>query len=65
MLQEVKDKIKASEDFAEVDANKEVHRPIQIIQRVCTGFEDHRQGIYGMVQAMRKLFLQMQKKETV
>ena len=38
---------------------------IQIIQHICTGFEDHRQGIYGMVQAMQKSFLRMQEKETI
>jgi hypothetical protein len=63
--EEVKDKIKAAANFEEIDRQKQVHRLIQVIQRVCMGFEDHRQGVYGMVQAMQKLFLHMQEKEFV
>ena len=36
-----------------------------MIQRICTGFDDHRQGFYSMVQALKKLHLHMQEKESV
>mmetsp|Transcript_1121 Transcript_1121/g.2410 ORF Transcript_1121/g.2410 Transcript_1121/m.2410 type:complete len:630 (-) Transcript_1121:237-2126(-) len=58
--QAVKDKIHASENFETIDENSEVHHLITLIQRVCTGFEEHRAQTYGIVEAMFQLHCYVQ-----
>ncbi len=46
--------------------NQLLHELIQKIKRICVGFDDHKQEVFNLVQALRALFLNTQsKKETV
>jgi hypothetical protein len=64
--QEVKDKLKATEDWEATQKNQSLHELIQKIKRICVGFDDHKQKIFNLVQALKTLFLCTQSnKETV
>jgi hypothetical protein len=64
--QEVKDKLEATEDWEATQKNQSLHKLIQKIKRICVGFDDHKQEVFNLVQALKTLFLYTQSnKETM
>jgi hypothetical protein len=60
--QEVKDKLEGTDDWATTQKEQSLHNLINKIERICVGFDDHKQE----VQALKTLFLYSQNdKETV
>ena len=58
--QEVRDKLESSDGWEIVEANKSLHELILKIERICVGFEDHKQEVYHLVQTMEIIFLYTQ-----
>jgi hypothetical protein len=64
--QEVKDKLKGADDWVTTQKEQSLHNPINKIERICVGFDDHKQEVFNLVQALKTLFLYSQNdKETV
>jgi hypothetical protein len=64
--QEVKDKLELLEDWEETQKNQLLHKLINKIKRICVGFNDHKQEVFNLVQALKMLFLYSQSdRETV
>ncbi len=64
--QEVRDKLEATEDWERTQRNQSLHELIQKIERICVGFNDHKQEVFNLVQAIKTLFLFTQgEKDTV
>ena len=65
-LQEVKDKLKATDNWASIQRDQSLHKLINKIKKLCLGFDDHKQEVFNLVQALKTLFLYSQSdKETV
>ena len=65
-LQEVQDKLKATRDWEVVQSEQSLHELIKRVEKICVGFDDHKQDIFNLVQALKMLFLYTQTdKETV
>ena len=48
------------------ETNKSLHDLINKIERICVGFDDHKQETYNLVQSLKTLYLYSQgKKESV
>ena len=63
---EVRDKLEASDDWECTQREQSLHELISKIKRICVGFDDHKQEIFNLVQALKTLFLYTQtNKETV
>ncbi len=63
---EVRDKLEAVDDWDKTQSDQSLHELIQKIERVCVGFDNHKQEVSNLVQALRMLFLFMQgEKDTV
>ena len=56
-LQEVKDKLKGAEGWATTQKEQSLHNLINKIERICVGFDDHKQEVFNLVQALKTLFL--------
>jgi hypothetical protein len=56
-LQEVRDKLKATDDWERTQKEQLLHELIQKIEQVCVGFDDHKQEVFNLVQVPRMLFL--------
>jgi hypothetical protein len=64
--QEMHDKLKATDDWDKMQRDQSLHELIQKIERICVGFNNHKQEVFNLVQALRMLFLFMQgEKDTV
>ncbi len=64
--QEVRDKLKAMDNWERTQRNQSLHELIQKIERICVGFKDHKQEVFNLVQALKMLFLFTQgEKDTV
>jgi hypothetical protein len=64
-LQEVQDKLESIDNWESMQKEQSLHKLIQKIERVCMGFDDHKQ-VFNLVQAIKLLFLYMQgEKDTV
>ena len=64
--QEVKDKLEGTEDWESTQRDQSLHELINKIERICVGFDDHKQEVFNLVQALKTLFLYSQTdKETV
>jgi hypothetical protein len=64
--QEVRDKLEATDDWERTQRNQSLHELIQKIERICVGFNNHKQEVFNLVQALTMLFLFMQgEKDTV
>ncbi len=64
--QEVRDKLEATDDWERTQRNQSLHKLIQKIERICIGFDDHKQEVFNLVQALKMLFLFTQgEKDTV
>ena len=65
-LQEVKDKLEVTDDWASIQRDQPLHELINKIEWICVGFDDHKQEVFNLVQALKTLFLYSQSnKETV
>jgi hypothetical protein len=64
--QEVHDKLKASKDWETIQREQLLHDLISQVEKICVGFDDHKQDVYNLVQALKTLFLYTQsKKESI
>ncbi len=64
--QEVRDKLKATNNWDKMQRDQSLHKLIQKIEHICVGFNDHKQEVFNLVQVLRMLFLFMQgEKNTV
>ena len=55
--QEVRDKLESSDGWDTVKNDQYLHQLILKIERICVGFDYHKQEVYNLVQAMKTLFL--------
>ncbi len=63
---EVRDKLEASDEWNKVQREQSLHDLISKIERICVGFDDHKQEVFNLVQALKTLFLYTQtEKESV
>jgi hypothetical protein len=58
--QEVKDKLEGADDWATTPKEQSLHDLINKIERNCVGFDDHKQEVFNLVQALKTLFLYSQ-----
>ena len=58
--QQIKDKLQSEQGWEAVERGQTTHELIGRIERVATGFEEHKQETYNLVQSMRRLYLHMQ-----
>ncbi len=47
--QEVRDKLEATEDWERTQRNQILHKLIQKIERICAGFDNHKQEVFNLV----------------
>ena len=52
--------MESSDGWETVQNNQSLHHLILKFERVCVGFDDHKQEVYILVQAMKTLFLYTQ-----
>ena len=65
-LQEVRDKLVAMDDWDKTQRNQSLHELIQKIERICVGFDNHKQAVLNLVQVLKTLFLFTQgEKDTI
>ena len=63
---EVRDKLEASDEWDRIQREQLLHDLISKIERICVGFDDHKQEVFNLVQALKTLFLYTQtEKESV
>ena len=55
--QDVRDKLESSDGWETVQTDQSLHELILKIERICVGFDNHKQEVYNLVQAMKTLFL--------
>ena len=58
--QEVREKLESSDGWDTVKNNQSLHQLILKIERICVGFDDHKQELYNLVQVMKTLSLYTQ-----
>jgi hypothetical protein len=58
--QEVKDKLEVTDDWEGTQRDQSLHELIEKIERICVGFDGHKQEVYNLVQALQRLFLYTQ-----
>ena len=58
--QEVMDKLESSDRWETVQTDQSLHQLVLEIERICVGFDDHKQDVYNVVQAIKTLFLYTQ-----
>ncbi len=64
--QEVQDKLESSDNWERMQKEQSLHELIQKIEWVCVGFDNNKQEVFNLVQALMMLFLYTQgKKDTV
>jgi hypothetical protein len=63
--EQVKDKLEATEDWEATQKNQSLHELIQKIKRICMGFDDHKQEVFKLIQALKTLFLYMQSNKAI
>jgi hypothetical protein len=64
--QEVRNKLEATDDRERTQKNQSLHKLIQKIEHICVRFDDHKQEVFNLVQALKMLFLFTQgEKDTV
>ena len=63
---EVRDKLEASNEWDRVQREQSLHDLISKIERICVGFDNHKQEVFNLVQVLKTLFLYTQtEKESV
>jgi hypothetical protein len=64
--EEMRDKLKSSDDWERIQKAQSLHELIAKIEKICVGFDDHKQEVFNLVQSLKMLFLYTQSdKETV
>jgi len=66
--QEVRDKLKATKNWENVQSEQSLHELIKRIEKICVGFDDHKQSVFNLMlmQSLKTLFLYSQtEKESV
>ncbi len=64
--QDVRDKLKATKDWEIVNGSQSLHDLIRWIEKICVGFDDHKQLSFNRVQSLKTLYLYTQtEKESV
>jgi hypothetical protein len=64
--QEVRDKLENTVDWEMTQQEQSLDRLIQKINRICVGFDNHKQEVFNLVQSLKTLFLYTQSKsETI
>jgi hypothetical protein len=64
--QEVRDKLKTLKDWETIQQEQSLHDLISQVEKICVGFDDHKQDVYNLVQALKTLFLYTQsEKESI
>ena len=58
--QEVRDKLKATKDWDLVQSEQSLHELVRRIEKICVGFDDHKQSVFNLVQSLKTLFLYSQ-----
>ena len=58
--QEVRDKLKATKNWETVQTDQPLHELIKRIEKICPGFDDHKQSVFNLVQSLKTLFLYSQ-----
>ena len=62
----MQDKLKSTENWEATQKNQLLHGLIGKIEKICVGFDDHKQEVFNLVQALKTLFLYTQgERETV
>jgi hypothetical protein len=63
---EVKEKLENTKNWEAIQREQCLHSLIQKIKRICVGFDNHKQDVFNLVQALKALFLYTQsEKESV
>ena len=63
---EVRDKLKGTRNWETVQATQSLDELIKRIEKICVGFDDHKQSVFNLVQSLKTLFLYTQaEKDTV
>ena len=64
--EEVRDKLISSNNWERIQKAQSLHKLITKIEKICVGFDDHKQEVFNLVQSLKTLFLYTQSdKETV
>jgi len=64
--QGVRDKLKASKDWSTIEQEQSLHDLVTQVEKISVGFNDHKQDVFNLVQALKTLFLYAQgEKESV
>ena len=64
--QGVRDKLKASRDWSTIEQDQSLHDLVTQVEKMCVGFDNHKQDVFNLVQALKTLFLYAQgEKESV
>ncbi len=58
--QEVKDRLEATNDWECIQQDQSLHELIQKVKRIFVGFDNHKQEVFNLVQALKTLFLYTQ-----
>ena len=66
LSKEVRDKLKVSNNWDKNQKAQSLHKLITKVEKICVGFDDHKQEIFNLVQLLKTLLLYTQsKKNTV
>ena len=64
--QEVRDKLESTDDWDKTQKEQSLKELIRKIKRMCVGFDDHKQEVFNLVQAVKTLYLYTQgEKESI
>ena len=64
--QEVRDKLESTDDWDKTQKEQSLEELIRKIKRICVGFDDHKQEVFNLVQAVKTLYVYTQgEKESV
>ena len=64
--QDVREKLESLDGWETIQTDQSLHQLILKLERICVGFDNHKQDVYNLVQAMKTLFLYTQtEKESV
>ena len=59
-------RLKASKDWLAIEQEQSLHDLVTQVEKICVGFDDHKQDVFNLVQALKTLFLYAQgEKESV
>ncbi len=56
----MRDKLEVSDDWDKTQREQSLHNLISKIKRICVGFDNHKQEVFNLVQALKTLFLYTQ-----